>query len=106
METPRTLIKKFSPEKRLLLNEYRKWTKEIKRRSIALGIQYPPFAVINHYIEALGSNGIALALLFYQLLGRNTPRFITTPITTINAPTPPMARTITGVGSGSGQSHP
>jgi len=62
METPRSLIEKFSPKKRLLLPKYKKWTKEIKRRSFALGIQYPPFAVINQYTEALGSNGIALAL--------------------------------------------
>ncbi|TET11471.1 MAG: hypothetical protein E3J86_02880 [Candidatus Thorarchaeota archaeon] len=44
------------------MKHYRKWTEEVKQRCVASKIPYPPFAVINHYAELIGSNGIALAM--------------------------------------------
>ena len=44
------------------MTQYRRWTDEVKQRCLSSGLQYPPFAVMNHYVELIGSNGIALAI--------------------------------------------
>lgn len=62
MNTLRSMIEQAKPRQRVLLKQYKEWTKEIKKRCLARGFSYPPFAVFDRYHEAIGSNGLVMAI--------------------------------------------